>query len=449
MLAWELCRSKRLRGIGKPSEMENPVSRQNIIEIVVVGLIFVVVNLFSAATQKPLTYNNGIGWDGTGYYATAKQFAQGQIPHDEAPFVYRIGTPLLAALADKNDLLLGFQIVNLVANILAVILLLIWLRLYISSWKIRTLLMFLFITQWHAPIRYNYFLPASVEPWLLVAVLAGLIAIHHAAAKLTGKAVLYVSLVVLFGVAFKEAAILIPFAMLLSRNPIEFRGGAISISVTNLRKNIPFVLFVPLLVGMVTLAGIHTLITQSNSFSFPVEAVKWAYDKPLLTFIHAWLVAFGPILVILIFGWKTAWAFLQEHQSQLAFVMGVSFLAWIGGNDTERYLYMAMPVIFVLLGRVMESSLPVLASVRFMVVLGIGQLISQRILWTTPDYPSPFAHTMVLFTPLGSNVPYLDLWSYAWLSVKATALAEYLAFGLVLLIWLNYRSAKQLGIPSS
>jgi hypothetical protein len=150
--------------------MDNAVRRQNGLEVILVFLVFVTVNLASAVFQQPLTYNHGIGWDGTGYYATAEQFAQGYIPKDEAPFVYRIGTPLLAALVAKNDLLWGFEIVNFIANIFAVILLVVWLRLYISNWKIRTLLIILFITQWHAPIRYNYFLPASVEPWLLVLV---------------------------------------------------------------------------------------------------------------------------------------------------------------------------------------------------------------------------------------------------------------------------------------
>jgi hypothetical protein len=424
--------------------MDNAVRRQNIIEVLLVFLVFVAVNLASAVYQQPLTYNHGKGWDGTGYYATAEQFAQGYIPKDEAPFVYRIGTPLLAALVVKNDLLLGFKIVNFIANIFAVILLVVWLRLYIGNWKIRTLLIILFITQWHAPIRYNYFLPASVEPWFLVIVLAGMIGIHYAAKKPTLKTIGVLSLVTLLGVAFKETAILIPIALFFARNPIDFWTKSTFAPANNLRKNLSVLFVIPLFSAIIGLAGIHILISQTNQFSFPVEAVKWAFDKPLLTYLLAWLIAFGPIIVIVIYDWKKAWAFLTEHQFQLVYLIGVSMLAWIGGNDTERYLYTTMPVIFVLLGRAIEHNRLILASPLFVMALGLGQFISQRILWTTPDYPSSVSHSLIILTPLGSNVPYLDLWSYAWVSIKATSLFQYLLFGLGLLMWLNYQGKKQL-----
>src|SRR3954463_3475474 len=115
----------------------------------------------------------------------ALQMQHGQMPFAEAPYNFRIGTPFLASLL-PGDLLGSFRIVNIIANLLSVLLLMLWLRLYLSDWKIRVLLCVLFITQWHAPVRYVYFNPSYTDPWLFVVLLTGLIMIHHVQQKLTG-----------------------------------------------------------------------------------------------------------------------------------------------------------------------------------------------------------------------------------------------------------------------
>ncbi len=126
----------------------NKISR-NTLEVLILVTAFLLVNILGQIFQKPISLNNGKGWDGIVYYSVAEQFLKGQQPRAGAPFVYRIGTPVLVSLFFKEDLLLGFKIVNLIANGITVFLLLFWLRLNLLAWEVRVILVLLFITQWH------------------------------------------------------------------------------------------------------------------------------------------------------------------------------------------------------------------------------------------------------------------------------------------------------------
>src|SRR6266542_6183142 len=92
-------------------------------EAILALAMFALVNVVSAVLQPQIAVNNGQGWDGAAYYAVAEQISHGQAPTAETPFVYRVGTPVLAELLFKNDLLLGFKVVNLLADALITLLL--------------------------------------------------------------------------------------------------------------------------------------------------------------------------------------------------------------------------------------------------------------------------------------------------------------------------------------
>jgi hypothetical protein len=57
-------------------------------ELVVLFAVFAFVNLASYYYQSPGTFNGGRGTDGVFYDQVAEQFAQGQLPESDAPFVY-------------------------------------------------------------------------------------------------------------------------------------------------------------------------------------------------------------------------------------------------------------------------------------------------------------------------------------------------------------------------
>ena len=129
-------------------------------ELAIVSGVLLAVWLTGFATQQRISRAHGQGWDGVHYYAVAEQLSRGEIPEANAPFVYRVGTPFLASLLPGDDLLRNFAIVNWVACLLAVALLLVWLRPYVADWRVRSLLAVLFIIPWHAPLRFVHFYPA-------------------------------------------------------------------------------------------------------------------------------------------------------------------------------------------------------------------------------------------------------------------------------------------------
>jgi hypothetical protein len=100
-----------------------------------------------------IAVNGGRGWDGAPYYSVAEQLSAGKPPVEEAPFVYRIGTPLLAALVSPGDLMAGFIVINAAANALTAMLFLLWLRIHPPDRSIRRALFTPFAVMWHAPIR--------------------------------------------------------------------------------------------------------------------------------------------------------------------------------------------------------------------------------------------------------------------------------------------------------
>jgi hypothetical protein len=102
-----------------------------------------------------------------------------------------------------------------------------------------------------------------------------------------------------------------------------------------------------------------------------------------------------------------------------------------------------MPVVYLLIGKSLENNAPLLRSPLIIIFLFLCQGISQRLIWITPDHFETLHHTLPILTPIGNNVPYLDL-SASWASplVAGVALLQYIALGFLLLIWLSYKKHK-------
>jgi hypothetical protein len=418
---------------------------RNTLEVLILVIAFLLVNVTSQIFQKPISLNKGRGWDGIVYYSVAEQFLKGQQPRAGAPFGYRIGTPLLVSLFFKEDLLLGFKMVNLLANGMAVFLLLFWLRLNLFAWEVRVILVLLFITQWHGPVRFVYFYPVYVDPWTFVFLLAGLIGIHKAIRKPGWPTLGFLGLVSLVGVLFREAMMVVPIALLFATNPIRYKSELFSewtnLQVSGLIKGPPAGFLIPVVFAVLGFWGVRQVVIQINDYSFLETALYWAYEKPLLAYLHAWFITFGPLIFLPIYNWRRSFSYLMDHQFLLVYLMGFGVLAWIGGSDTERILYWALPVVYLLSGKSMEDHRALLTSPGLMTVLVGSQLISQRVFWTLPDLPNPFPSSLPLLTVPGNQFPYMDLWSYhGERMVEFVSLLQYLFLGVLLSGWLNYRA---------
>ena len=72
-------------------------------------------------------------------------------------------------------------------------------------------------------------------------------------------------------------------------------------------------------------------------------------------------------------------------------------------------------------------------------VLVVGQAVSQRLFWATPEIADP-SNVIPVLTAIGAEATYLDLLSFRGNpGIKAIGLLQYLALTAVLLAWIDRR----------
>ena len=421
-------------------KLTKPRKSHDFYELIAVMVIFVLVNSITYLNQERISYNSGQGWDGVTYFKIAEQLSQGQWPHAEAPFVYRIGTPALAALLPIDNLLDSFLLVNLLANTATACLLIILLRMYLSDWKIRFILIAMFMLQWHAPFRFVFFYPAYVDPIFFTFSIASLILLTKLKRKYSTVNLVALSIVISIGVIFREVILLFAFSVPFITNPLNvkiFQWRGIIKKIEKFR----FVLLLPLLLGILGLAFMRLLGSQTNNYSFVYTAGSWAWDRSLFSYLLSWFIAFGPILTILIYNIKNALAYLMREQYLFVLLVGYAVLGWIGGSDTERLIYWSMPVVYILIGQAIYNMRKLLFSVPLMLTLFGLQTISQRVFWNIPDYPNNFSHKLPILTPIGEQFPYMDLMAFHGnRMIGLISFLQYCFCFIVLWIWFYNRS---------
>lgn len=433
--------------------------RSRLLELGLALTLFAAVSVTSAVLQQRTQLNKGIGWDGCSYYSMAAQILEGKRPQGPSPFIYRIGTPALAALLGARDLLNGFLTANIIASALLTVLMVVWLRRQIDNWIVRLILLAAFLAEWHGPARSVYFYPTTSDPWGMVFCLAGLICIDKLHSRFSRWTLVQLCLICFVGTFFREFVALIGLAAILSADLVSHERG------TWFRRPNPSFLL-PCGSSLLGMALPHLYVTSAalippvsgcewsypRDYSFLHNAAHWMYTQPLAMYLHAWLIAFGPILFLLIFGWRESRRFLSEHQYQFVYLAGVAGLAWIGGSDTERYAFYAMPVIYVLVGQVILQKTAVLKSPLLIGFLAITQVISERLFWTIPDFwgaSSPNAlfiathppdPSWFLLNPIG-KISYLNLLS-RFGGKMSISFVQYLFVGFALLAWLHLRDRR-------
>ena len=432
-----------------------PSPRGRWVEAWGLALTFVLVNLAGAWFQPQITKDGGKGWEGIDYYRMAEEMARGLHPVTaEAPMIYRVGTPALAALVhraggDGGDLFAAFRGVNLTANALSLLLLVAWLRRFIADWRVRAALGLAWLLQWDTPTRWLWFYPAHADPWLWVFLLVGLLAVDTC--RTDGPTPARLTLVTVLGavgVLFREVVAVVPLTLLFAGNPL--RRDPVN---GRWRVHLPRpTLALPL---AVTLLAFFTLrhggfVRQTDDYAFAWTALHWLHAKRPWIYFHGWLAAFGPaVLALALVGWRQGWAFLRDRQDLAVYLVAFAALGQIGGTDTERLLFWTMPVVFILAGRALEARRTVLfSSPALVVVLILTQILATRAcLWPIPDYPDAATanpHVLPLLTPVGPRVSYLNLFSFfAVRRVEFALLASNLLTLGLLVAWLARRARQE------
>jgi hypothetical protein len=426
----------------RPSPDATPGRPRLRTELLLAATLFLLADLAIAATQPLIAVNGGKGYDGSSYDTVAQQIAAGQRPVEEAPFVYRLGTPFLAAAIAPRDLFAGFVIVNAAANALTAMVFFLWLRPFIPDLRIRLALLASFVLMWHGPIRFFHFYPVSAEHLTYAVNMLGLAGAYALRDRISLRLVAGLTLLAIAGAAIRETALLAMAAVPFVRDPLRIAWRV---------PTAPIVLFAPIVAGAIALVAVHGAASQTNDFGFARAIIVWLTEKSPLVYALGWWIGYGPLLALPIIAWRSSLTFLASHQLLAAFVGACAVLGWVGGQDTERYVYWAAPVVLVLVGQAIPELLAG-GSRALVAVLIAAQAVAERVFLAIPQ-PLEFDPTtldrdrhydsLLLLTPVGGRVDYFDLWSF-WMPrmAKVIVLGEYVVLFVLVAAAIRWQTAR-------
>jgi hypothetical protein len=420
-------------------------------------LIYAVVQIASWWSQPTISHNDGLGFDGIHYTTLIVEILKGEAPRDVAPYVMRPGVPLVAsALLSREDvageitvgfvrrLRTTFFALDSVANALTYLALLISLTRHVESREGRWLGACLFATSWIGPLRLAYYIPVHVDFISLTGVAWGLVLVDTIARGGSAAWILPLGAISLFWGSVHEAYLAIPVSYLAAFNPWRTLAGP----GENRKSRLPPWWIVPLACSAITYFWVRTYVeptdARGNSF-YAQHALSMLREKPWQFFPVAWLSVFGPALIVVGCNGRLAWRWLCEHQYFLLYLLLVLAMCVAGGKETERYVFWAFPVIFVLVGRAWDELGESLLRRPFVLgLLLVSQILAQRAVFRLPDFPGTNVSRLPVLTPWGWDFPYTDLMSsHANPAVPWLATIEYAVLGALLVYVLVGSSSAQ------
>ena len=354
--------------------------------LVLAVLVVLVAGVF-ALTQPPIDRNQGQGFDGVQYHQMAEQLRQGEPVRAEAPFVFRIGTPLAAGVVSRTlgtPTLGAFAIVNLLAAAGFLALLYRYLRTTGSSSRWASILVMLAATAWVMPLRFTLFYPAVSDPLFLVALVAALLALERGrAAALSWRDAVVIAAIVAAGALCREQMLVVGLAAAVQslshgrRRPAEwFRAG------------------LPMLAGGVASAAARLAVDPVGTYDYASEAVDWLSRHSLDSMVLALFLAFGLVVSLAIALGDSVVPWLLREPYRVVVTAGVLTTAWVGGSDTERLLVPLTPLLFAAVGRALTDFDWVrLGPMRRRVAVAAGALVvvfAQGLFLPLRDDLSPF-----------------------------------------------------------
>jgi hypothetical protein len=318
---------------------------------------FAVLNLSYAGSQRAHP-REGLGGEGRMYHDIARSLPRELPPPGIAPFVQRIGTPMLVAgVAKSLDWVIsaGFDRLGILFNLVSVVLLALLLQRHVGSLFARFVVLGAFMLAPHSPIRLAYFHPLSIDPETLAWLLAGLVAIEWYEDEPSPRRAGVVAALTAIGVVFHEAVLVIGLAALVVRRAAGW---------------------LPVISGAVALWAIHAWSAATSSeFSLAADAVR---GKSPWQYAIAWFLVFGPLLAMPLVSWRRTMDFLRSRPAMFVYLAIFAVFAWFRDGETERMLVYASPVVWILVARAIEWARPSPAAAATGAVLML-QALSFRI----------------------------------------------------------------------
>lgn len=402
-----------------------------------VALLWLAAVLIYGRTQKPVSQNQGLGWDGAKYHHMYGQAQRGERFAEEKPYVYRVATPWLAAHLGLGDARLAFHRVNL-ASVLATGLLLLWIMIALGAGPgVSVFLVTVFFLQWHAPLRQQFYdsfgVDAGSQPFTCLIFLLHLL-LPRGRARLAA-----LSAATFAGVFFRESVFFATFAVWAAEVFAFARAqgtGNSRASLTALaRERALWPAALPMAAGLAGVALTHLIASGSGPYSFPVTVLYYLYHKPLMVLIHAFYNGYGTLLIPVLVFRRRAWAYLCAEPLLGIYPLITFALGWTAGGDTTRINFWGCFALLPLAALVLSDLK--LASFGVGAFLAL-EAITTRMFFPMPDYPGPEAWHIPVLTGWGADLPVFDLWSeLANPRVLMISLFQYLALTVFAFLWIH------------
>jgi hypothetical protein len=402
-------------------------------------------------SQKPVSQNGGLGWDGAKYEHMYRQAKAGERFAEEKPYVFRVATPWVAAHLGLGEARKAFHAVNL-ASVLITGCLLLWIMTAAGARPgVSLFLVATFFLQWHAPLRQQFYdsfgVDAASQPFSCLIFLA------HLAIRRPVPRLAVLSLAAFAGVFFRESVIFAAGAVWLAEavaalSGARARDGKRWMPALSglMREPSLWIAALPMAAGVAGIALTHLLADGSGPYSFFVTILYYLYHKPLMVLIHAFYNGYGTALIpVLIFG-RLAWSRIKAQPLLGLYPLITFALGWTAGGDTTRINYWGCLTLLPLMALVLSDLK--LAS------FGIGaflllEAVTTRMFFPIPDYPGPEAWRMPLLTNWGSDFPVFDLWSeLANPRVLMISLFQYAALTALAFLWIHRVGAENYHRPA-
>ena len=361
-------------------------------------------------SQPAISWNDGHPFDSQSYFKMAKQAAAGESISELKPFAYRVALPYLVGTFFKNDLDLGFKVLNLGFGLLTLILMID----YFKHFKLRNVtilvLLILFVVNPNSVFRFSQFIPAYTDPAGLFFVLLFMV-MGYRVKNITISMGFGLLVLAFIGVLFREI-VLSGVLVFIYAQCFELKARSPFLAVDLTKKLL--ICCLPLAGALWGIFFTHRVINATGGYLFSdtiVGVISQLANQPSIYFV-SWLTAFGVIPVVLLIGLnRKILIFLRENQSVTVFLLGSILLSLVSGFHTDRIVFWSYPAVLLLFGYFIENSPVTDSSLSFKLLfympLGIVQIISNRVFLSIPDDPfgklfSPGPAEHIYFAPYGN-----------------------------------------------
>lgn len=386
--------------------------------------------IYGLATQYQQVISRGqnqYGFDGAIYFAMTEQLIANQTVTHVAPLVSRIGIPWLVAQLFTTDPLFGWQLITTASSVVCTIMLYAISREIITHPLIRIITVTLFMTHWLAPVRYSWFHPVTLDAPLTALMLVAVWTSMQYAKSWQPRWLILFALNLLIGVTVREVPLLFIGFLGLAESQL-IRHPMTALASRAVRRRL--LAYACLAIAAVSIYwSIQQSVVPTNNHSALTQAYRQLMYPPTYhSVLLAWFNTSGLLIVWLLVGYKHMGQFALKYK-QIAFIsMAVFALAFISGTDKDRFLMWMHPFVLLMAAYTFEKNFTLFNTAWGTIIVYV-QLIIGRAFWVTPD-PGKASYVIdtTIFTHLGDNIFFLELWAHHALDVfhKSMATQQFL-----------------------